>query len=141
MSFDLYVFDCDVPDDEEVIGTWLEDDARWDAPLTPRLAEFVAHLEARFPGLADEPDASPWASWPLTQSMVDGQCCGFNIVWSQADQLSDEMRTLCRERSLTLYDPQESLVLRPETPDPTLPRSAAGGNAVSASRGRRRRRR
>lgn len=113
MSFDLYVFDGDVPDDEVIIGGWMEDDSRWDAPLTPRLASLVAELERRYPNLDEDPDTSPWASWPLTQSMVDGRCCGFNIVWSQSDQMSADMRALCSECGLTLYDPQESLVVRP----------------------------
>jgi len=95
MSFDLYVFDGDVPDDEDLIAEWLEDDSRWEAPLTPRLAAFVADLERKYPGLDQEADNSPWASWPLAQAMVDGRCCGFNIVWSAAGQLSAEMRALC----------------------------------------------
>ena len=113
MSFDLYVFDCEVPDDDSMIGAWLEDDSQWGTALTPRLASFVATLERQYPGLDDDPEDSPWASWPLTQSMVDGRCCGFNIVWSHAEQLSAAMRSRCSEQGLTLYDPQESLVLRP----------------------------
>jgi hypothetical protein len=113
VSLDLYVFDGDVPDDEATIGEWLEDDSRWGASLTPRLATFVDELERRYPSLDDDPDNSPWASWPLTQTMVDGRCCGFNIVWSQSERMSAEMRSLCGEHGLTLYDPQESVVLRP----------------------------
>ena len=113
MSFDLYVFDGDVPEDEATIGEWLEDDSRSGTPLTPRLATLVAELEQRYPALDDDPDNSPWASWPLAQAMVDGRCCGFNIAWSQSEQMSAEMRALCGEHVLTLYDPQESLVLRP----------------------------
>ncbi len=113
VSFDLYVFDGDVPDDEQTIGEWMEDDSRWGTALTPRLAEFVADLERRYPGLDDEPDNSPWASWPLAQAMVDGRCCGFNITWSHAERMSAEMRTLSGQHGLTLYDPQESLLLRP----------------------------
>lgn len=113
MSFDLYVFDGDVPDDEATIGEWMEDDSRWGTPLTPRLATFVAELERRYPSLDDHPDSSPWASWPLTQAMVDGTCCAFNIVWSQSERMSAEIRVLCSEQGLTLYDPQESLVVRP----------------------------
>ena len=121
VSFDLYVFDGDVPDDEETITEWMEDDSRWGAALTPRLAELVALLERRYPGLDDDPDNSPWASWPLTQAMVDGRCCGFNVAWSHAERISTEMRTLCNQHGLTLYDPQESVVLRPNGSPPRAP--------------------
>jgi len=83
------------------------------AALTPRLAALVAELEERSPGLDDDPDRSPWGSWPLTRAMVDGRCCGFNNVWSRAEELSAAMRALCAEKGLTLYDPQAGLVLRP----------------------------
>ena len=91
VSFDLYVFDGDVPEDEATIGEWLEDDSRRGTPLTPRLATLVAELEQRYPALDDDPDNSPWASWPLAQAMVDGRCCGFNIASSQcrADECRD----------------------------------------------------
>lgn len=120
MSFDLYVFDMDaVPDDEEELGELLEDDTGWGAPPTPRLVAFIAELSSSFPGLDDDPDGSPWASWPLDQTMLDGRCVGFNIVWSQAEAMSRAFRTRCEAASLSLYDPQESLVIRP----------AAGGAA------------
>ena len=115
MSFDLYVSDCDVPDVGEKISEMMEDDSRWNAELSPRLAAFVADLEQRYPGLDDEPDDSPWASWPLAAggSMLDAHCCGFNIVWSRAEQMSAEMRTLSAAHGLTLYDPQDDIVIRP----------------------------
>jgi hypothetical protein len=116
VSFDLYVFDCDVPDDGGAIGELLEDDSRWDAPLSARLAAFVAELEARYPGLDDDPDHSPWASWPLSRSaMLDGRCVGVSIGWSYADRMSSEVRSLCADRGLTLYDPQAERVTRPST--------------------------
>ena len=91
MSFDLYVFDLgDIPDDEEAIGDLLEDDSRWGAPFTDRLGQFVAEMERRYPELDDRPNDSPWASWPLTDSMVEGRCCGLNMVWSAAEQMSRE---------------------------------------------------
>jgi hypothetical protein len=114
VSFDLYVFDmADVPDDEEELGELMEDDSRWGTPPTPRLAAFIADLEARYPGLDDDPDGSPWSSWPLGDTMLDGQCAGFNIGWSYADAMSREFRTRCGAAGLTLYDPQEGIVIRP----------------------------
>lgn len=112
VSFDLYVFDMhDVPHGDEAIGTLLEDDTAWNAPLTPTLAEFVAELEAEFPGLDDDPDNSPWASWPLTQSMVHGNCCAFNIVWSSAEAMSAEITSSATARGLKVYDPQSGSVV------------------------------
>jgi hypothetical protein len=127
MSFDLYVFDRDdLPDDEEAIGQLLEDDKRWGRPLTPRLAALVAELERRYPGLDDEPDASPWASWPLTDSMADGTGVGLNIVWSQSERMSTEVRLLAEQHGLTVYDPQASAVIRSTGPtgeqSPTKPK-------------------
>jgi hypothetical protein len=114
MSFDLYVFDLgDVPDDEEAIGDLLEDDSRWGAPFTDRLAQFVAEMQRRYPGLDDHPNDSPWASWPLTDSMVEGRCCGLNIVWSAAERMSSEVAAACHRHGLTLYDPQAGVVHRP----------------------------
>lgn len=123
MSFDLYIFDRDdLPDDEELIGELMEDNSRWGAPLTPRLTGLVAHLERHYPGLDDDPDGSPWASWPLADSMVDGTGIGLNIVWSRSDQMGPEIRRIALERMLTVYDPQAGSVFRPAAsgaPSPT----------------------
>ena len=114
MSFDLYIFDRDdLPDDDEAIGALMEDDSRWGAPLTPRLAEFVAHLERQYPGLDDDADGSPWASWPLTDSMVDGTGIGLNVVWSRSADVGPAIRRIAAERMLTVYDPQAGAVFRP----------------------------
>lgn len=114
MSFDLYVFDMDtVPDDFQAIGDLLEDGNNWDTPLTPTLAAFVSEMEARYPGLDDDPDESPWASWPLTQSMVGGRCCAFNIAWSASEAMTSAMVEAAASRGLTVYDPQGGSVVRP----------------------------
>lgn len=115
MSFDLYVFDVDdLPEDDEAIGELLEDNSGWDHALTPRLAAFVAELEASYPGLDVDPDGSPWSSWPLqSNSAMRGRCCGFNIAWSAADVMALEMRERTQRHGLTLYDPQSSEVVRP----------------------------
>jgi hypothetical protein len=122
MSFDLYVFDRDDPrDDEEAIGELIQDDSRWAAPLTPRLAVFVAELERRYPGLDVDSDNSPWASWPLSDSVADGTGVALNIVWSQSEAVSTAVRALAHQQTLTVYDPQASEIISP-TPQPSTPR-------------------
>ncbi len=117
MSFDLYVFDLDdLPADEDAIARLLEDDSTWDQPLTPLLVALVVDLEQRHPAPGGDDPAeasSPWAAWPLTQSLVDGRCCAFNITWTAAELMTAELAAECRQRGLALYDPQESMVLRP----------------------------
>ena len=114
MTFDLYVFDrADLPDDEMTLVELLEDDTRWNKPLTPGLAGLVAELELKYPGLDAAPDTSPWASWPLSDSVLDGTGLALNIVWSQAGRMSAELRAMCRRLGLIVYDPQESAVIRP----------------------------
>lgn len=114
MSFDLYVFDMDlVPDDEEELCEMLEDDSRWGGRPTPRLAAFIAELNSSFPGLDIDPDGSPWATWPLEQTMVEGHCVGFDIVWSHAESMIREFTARCDASNLILYDPQMSEVIRP----------------------------
>lgn len=124
MSFDLCVFDMDdVPEDLDVVEGWLEDDSGWNAPPTARLASFIAELESSFPGLEDEDeesdededDLSPWASWPLTETLAHGRGNSFNIRWSSAESMSDEFRMRCQAAGLTLYDQQEGVLIRPET--------------------------
>ncbi len=119
MSFDLYVFDVDdLPEDDEEIGALLEDDSSWDKPLTSALAALVSELEARFPGLDDDPDNSPWASWPLNQSMAGGTSCGFNIIWSAAEPMSKAITAAATARGLKVYDPQSGAVTGPHATSP-----------------------
>lgn len=116
MSFDLYVLDVDVSTSAEVLAL-LEADQATDTPLTPKLAELVRTLEAQFPG--DDPEAfdvSPWSSWPLTQSIIDGRGCAFNIRWSMAPEMGVLMHDLCIERGLLFYDMQNEILVRPQEP-------------------------
>jgi hypothetical protein len=107
VSFDLYVFDLDrLPTDDDAMFALLEEDDGPDDELTPALTAFVAELEHRFPSLDDDPDGSPWASWPLTQSVADGRGCAFNIVWSAAEAMNEAIAAAAAERGLLLYDPQ-----------------------------------
>ena len=64
MSFDLYVLDLEAGAGVDAVQELLDDES---GTLTARLASLVSELEQRFPGLDDDPDASPWASWPLEQ--------------------------------------------------------------------------
>ncbi len=115
MSFDLYVFDADVPDDPEDRAPLLEDESGWE--LTPSLEQFVSELEVRHPDLDDGSD-SPWASWPLRQVIANGTGCAFNIVWSHADDMRVEVLELARVSGLTVYDPQADRVIRPTDVEP-----------------------
>lgn len=38
--------------------------------------------------------------------MADGRCCGFNIGWSYADSMLAVFQQECRQRQLTLDNPQ-----------------------------------
>lgn len=104
MSFDLYVFDVErLRGDGDALADSIGDEAGWDQPLTARLSEFVEQL---YPSLLDDTDASPWATWPLTQSVAHGRGCAFNVVWSSVEQMASEMIGLCADAGLHLYDPQ-----------------------------------
>ncbi len=115
VSFDLYVFDLDhTPSDIDKIHELIEDGSRWGDPLSPKLLAFVTELESAYPGLDDDPDGSPWSSWPLDgNSMVDGQCCGFNIGWSHAEVMLPALTDACVRHQLTLYDPQTGGLVEP----------------------------
>ena len=113
MSYDLYLFDMELPDDPTRVAELLDDESTWDQPLTTRLAAAVAELEQRFPWDEDDPDGSPWASWPLIQSVAGGRGCAFNIVWSEAERMGGVMLDVARLHDLTIYDPQSDAVVRP----------------------------
>ena len=116
MSFDLYVFDRDLPDDPVAVGELLEDDHNDGGPLSPALAELLDELERRYPDLDDDPDASPWSSWPLQDEVANGTGVALTIRWSRAEQMSAELRALANERGLFIYDPQAGVVIRPTGP-------------------------
>jgi hypothetical protein len=114
VSFDLYAFDIEaLPTDEMALGGLLEDESQWGHPLTDRLATLVRDLEMRYPGLDDDPDGSPWSSWPLGESMMGGHCCGFNIAGSAADQVAPHVTEACQAMGLSLYNPQQGTVIGP----------------------------
>ena len=114
MSFDIYVFDmADVPRGEDEIGELLEDGIDDDGPLTERLAALIAELEGAFPGLDDDPDNSPWSSWPLTQASNHGRAVGFNVRWSMAEPMLADMTARCQRLGLTVFDPQTGTLADP----------------------------
>jgi len=123
MSFDLYVFDLrETAPNIGAIRELMDDDSRWGEPLSPKLLTFVADLEGAYPGMNDDPDGSPWSSWPLDEnSMADGQCCGFNIGWSHAEAMLLALTETCTRHGLTLYDPQTDAIVN------TTPGSQATG--------------
>jgi hypothetical protein len=117
VSFDLFVFEPDAfPSDPDAMMALLEDEERFGRPLTPRLAAFAADLTAAHPGLDDDPDASPWASWPLDDSIGDGTALFVNIRWSEAERMRVEVERLCSRHGLLLFDPQTDEVVRPGAP-------------------------
>ncbi len=116
MSLDLFVLDLDVTTTAEVLAQWDPDETD-DVPLTPKLAAFVRTLEAQFPGDTDEAfEESPWSSWPLTQPVMGGRGCAFNIRWSMAPEMGVLMHDLCLEHGLLLYDRDNETLVRPQEP-------------------------
>lgn len=85
-------------------------------PVSPRLDALVTELERRYPGLDDNPDDSPWASWPLFDSIADGTGICLNIIWSQSERISHELRLLANERGLVVYEPAGERSHPPEGP-------------------------
>ena len=132
MSFDLYVFDVDrLPASDRGIAELLEADSEgdsdWDGSFSSRIEAFVAELEEAFPDSDDDPNSSPWASWPLHSGwMLGGRCCAFNIKWSAADRMDADMRPRARRHGLTLYDPQSGDVVPPERETPLRRRGLFG---------------
>lgn len=98
----------------------MDDESSWDEPLTPALSAFVAELEATYPGLDEDPDNSPWSSWPLdSNAMVAGRCVGLNIGWSHAETMHVAIARACRHHGLTLFDPQDDTFDRPNSDRPS----------------------
>jgi len=115
VSFDLYAFDRDLPTDPSAVQPLLEDQGGEAAqPLpSPRMTAFLQELQARWPGLDDDPDGSPCNSWPLWQPVDGGRGCAFNIAWSVADTVGPELISIAHRHGLTIYDPQQDAIFPP----------------------------
>jgi hypothetical protein len=92
VSFDLYAFPAPGPatvaearqllKNEDL--SWDSEAGTWLSSPGPEMAAFMDELERRWPSLNDDPDASPWASWPLWQP-AGGSGTALNISWSFVD--------------------------------------------------------
>ena len=65
-------------------ASWDSEAGTWLPSPGPEMAAFMDELERRWPSLNDDPDASPWASWPLWQP-AGGGGTALNISWSFVD--------------------------------------------------------
>lgn len=120
MSFDLYAFPpsgpATVPD---VHGLMEAEEQRLAGDIGnelpgpgPEMAEFLSELERRWPSLEDDPEGSPWSSWPLWQPIVGGGT-GLNIAWSQADSMRAAILEIAALTNVIVYDPQDDQVIHP----------------------------
>jgi hypothetical protein len=123
VSFDLYVFPVDGPrtvadvhqlmDEEE--QRLLREEDEGDAlppPPGPEMERFLAELEANWPGLDDDPDSSPWSSWPLLQPIGGGTA--LNIQWSRADEMRAAVIAVAQKCNVVVFDPQTNEFVLPE---------------------------
>jgi hypothetical protein len=62
--------------------------------------------------LEEDPDGSPWSSWPLWQPM-EGGGTGLNIRCSQAETMWSCIMDLARSANIIIYDPQSEELIIP----------------------------
>jgi hypothetical protein len=86
-------------------------------PPGPEMARFLDELELRWPSLEDNPDGSPWSSWPLWQPMA-GDGTGLNIRWSHADSMRSAILEIAARTNVIIYDPQAGRLIRPPQGNP-----------------------
>jgi hypothetical protein len=120
VSFDLYAFPPPGPRTVSEVRQLLEaeeqrlvggtDDAS--PPPGPEIARFLGELEQRWPSLEDDPDGSPWSSWPLWQPMTGGGT-SFNIAWSCAEEMYAAILEIAARTKVIIYDPQVPEVIPP----------------------------
>jgi hypothetical protein len=125
VTFDLYAFPAPgprtVPDvrqlleGEEVEDLRFDHDAgRWLPPPGPQMARFVDELERRWPSLDDDPDGSPWSSWPLWQPVAGGGTA-LNIGWSFAVSVPPVILEIAARTGVIIYDPQADQLISPQS--------------------------
>lgn len=120
MSFDLYVFPPSGPTtvpqvrqlqaaEEQRIMRGQPDSSN---PPGPEMASFLEELERRWPSLDDDPEDSPWSSWPLWQPMTGGGTA-LNIRWTRADSMRTALLEIAARSNVIIYDPQCGEVITP----------------------------
>jgi hypothetical protein len=113
VSFDLYVFPAPGPATvAEARKLRRAEDPSWDTENDawlpqpgPEMAAFIGELQRRWPGLDDDPDGSPWASWPLWQP-VGGGGAVLNISWSFVDSTVPTILEIAAHANMIIYDRQ-----------------------------------
>lgn len=112
MSYDLAVWEGDKPADNAIAGevfTQLYDryiDTDEESPPSPRIAEYVAALLARWVDLTeDEEDTSPWSTGPLIDEAA-GPLIYFPMRYSMAEEASAYAAELAASMGLVCFDPQ-----------------------------------
>ena len=76
------------------------------------MARFLSELEQRWPSLDEDPDGSPWSTWPLWQPDAGGGT-GLNIRWSYAASVMPEILKIAGRHNVIIYDPQAGQVIHP----------------------------
>jgi hypothetical protein len=120
MSFDLLVFPPYGPRTLDEVHRLLAEDERRlrggngsPPPPGPEMARFLAELERRWPSLEEDPDGSPWSSWPLWQPTLGGGT-GLSIRWSQAEVMRAAILDIARSANVIVYDQQSGEVISPD---------------------------
>ncbi|GAA5207132.1 hypothetical protein [Streptomyces thinghirensis] len=118
MSYDLAVWEGSKTADDVIAGDVLTQmydryiDTEEEFPPSPRIAEYVAGLLARWVDLTeDEEDISPWSTGPLIGE-ASGPFIYFPMRYSMAEEASAYAADLAASMGLVCYDPQARL-LRP----------------------------
>ncbi|OPC76698.1 hypothetical protein B4N89_45250 [Embleya scabrispora] len=109
MSFDLAVWDCEQPLDDDAAGSafdelyerYLESEETA-VPPSPRIEAYVNALIERYP---EDGRDSPWASPPITDE-ASGPIVYLLMSYVRAEEVSEYAASLAREYGLICYDPQ-----------------------------------
>ena len=78
------------------------------------MARFMDELERRWPSLGDDPDGSPWSSWPLWQPVAGGGTA-LNIGWSFAASVPPVILEIAARTGVIIYDPQADQLIYPQS--------------------------
>ncbi|MFI5810273.1 hypothetical protein ACIA7S_04740 [Streptomyces sp. NPDC051643] len=112
MSYGLAVWEGDRPGDGVIAGKVCTQpydryiDTAEDLPASPRIAEYVAALLARWVDLTeDEEDTSPWSTGPLIGEAA-GPFIYFPMRYNMAEEASAYAADLAASMGLVCDDPQ-----------------------------------